>query len=373
MAYLFRVEVARQSAKEQEQSKLKLVDVNKFPEFSLDHASTLWDTSVANTELECVIASCKSEKSTINMVYADRGRGKTSFIQRLNQQLENTLSLVTMQTPAGGDFASLLESLGEAMNMNDDSGARDIAAALKDTDPMVIVLDDVHRLIKPSIGGLKELERLVRFIRRSCQNISWVMTIEASSWQFVARARGERFLFDLELELPRWLESQIAELIETRTQEAGIDASYEGMTVPRQLDALDEPELEQVSRGYARILWEYAKGNPGVALYLWSQSLFEDEHGQILVRLFEIPDTSGLDGLSVTLLLVLRATVQLEQAVKVDIARATNLNSDEVVDALRLLTSKGYIVRSDDNFYSICWPWYRAVTTVLNRQHLMIL
>lgn len=373
MAYLFRVEVARQSAKEQEQNQLEPVDVSQFPAFSLDYDCRQWADSVAMQELQQLAASCESEKSTINIVYADRGRGKSSFLKRLESKIQDSVNVVTMKTPAGGDFASILESLGEAIGMDNGSGARDVAAAFKDTEPMAIILDDVHRIIKPSIGGLKELERLVRFIRHSSQKISWVFAIESSSWQFVARARGERFLFDLELELPRWQEEAIAELIDVRTAISGLAVSYEGMIVPRQLDVRGEPEKEKISRGYARIVWEYSKGNPGVALYLWGQSLFKDEQGNVLVRLFEIPDTSGLDGLSVTLLLVLRSIIQLEQAVKMDIARATNLSSDEVVDALRLLTSKGYIIRCDDNFYSIGWPWYRAITTVLNRQHLVIL
>jgi hypothetical protein len=373
MAYLFRVEVARQSAKEQERNKLIQVDANEFPEFDLGYVCKTWQDSVASEELMRVVASCESEKSTINIVYADRGRGKTSFLKRLELEIQNDLKVVMVQTPSGGGFAEILEELADVIGMGEDSGVRDLAAELKDANPMVILLDDVHRIIKPSIGGLKELERLVRFIRCSSQNISWVFAIEASSWQFVARARGERFLFDLELELPRWQEVQIAELIEMRTKISGLSVSYEGMVVPRQLDILDEPEKEQLSSGYARILWEYSKGNPGVALYLWGQSLFINEEETTLVRLFEIPDTSGLDGLSVTLLLVLRAILQLEQAVKVDVARATNLSSDEVVDALRLLTNKGYIIRSDANFYSIGWPWYRAITTVLNRQHLVIL
>jgi hypothetical protein len=373
MAYLFRVEVARQSAKDQKQNQLEPIDVDNITAFALGYETSEWVASVSELELERVAKSCISDKSTINVIFADRGRGKTSFLKRLDQEIVGEVRVVSMQTPAGADFASLLDVFGDQLGMDDDAGARDVAAALKNTDPMVIMIDDVHRMIKPSIGGLKELERLVRFIRRSSQNISWVMAVESSSWQFVARARGERFLFDLEIELPRWHEAQIAELIEIRTKASGLEVSYEGMVVPRQLDVLDQSDDEQVARGYARILWEYSKGNPGVALYLWSQSLFIGEQGEVLVRLFEIPDTTGLDGLSVTLLLVLRAILQLELAAKMDVAKATNLTGDEVIDALRLLTSKGYIVRHEDNFYTIFWPWYRAVTTVLNRQHLVIL
>ena len=145
------------------------------------------------------------------------------------------------------------------------------------------------------------------------------------------------------------------------------------MVLPRQIDMQDETEEESASRGYARILWEYAKGNPGVALYLWSQSLFKDEQGKTVVRLFDIPSLSGLESMSVTLLLVLRAILQLELAHKDEIARATNLSSEEAVDALRLLMSKCYVERAEGNLYTISWPWYRAITTVLNRQHLLIL
>lgn len=372
MAHFFRVEIARQSAIEQQRNKLEHFDTTGISAFTNEHQTSHWLDEVMQAELDALSHSCNKERPTINVIYAGRGRGKTSFLKQLEQQQQAQRRCIYLACNKGASFADMLPALGTALEVEEPEIARNVVAAFKDCDKMTVLLDDVQRLITPTIGGLKELDRLVRFIRRASPNISWVLSIEAASWRFVERARGERFLFDLEQELPRWPEEQIARLLEERTAEAGLEVSYDGMELPRQLDT-GEDEEEQTSKGYARIVWEYAKGNPGVALYLWSQSLFVDESGKTVVRLFEIPDTSELERLGVTLLLTLRAIVQLEAAHKDDIASATNLSSEEVVDALRLLVSKGYVDRDSDNFYSINWPWYRAVTTVLNRQHLLIL
>lgn len=163
MAYLFRVEIARQSAKEQEHSRLDMLELDDASWFSCDFSDGKWVDSVAEQELQQVAASCCSDKPTINVVFAGRGRGKSSFIRRLQAELPEQRPLLHIACEVG-DFSQFIEQLGIALGFGEEATARDVVAALKDPEPIVIAIDDVQRMIKPAIGGLKELDRLVRFM-----------------------------------------------------------------------------------------------------------------------------------------------------------------------------------------------------------------
>jgi hypothetical protein len=306
--------------------------------------------------------------------------GRSHFLRSLAEQLSDQKQTVIVQAPLG-DFSDLLPAIGKALGLEQDAPSRDIVNTLKEDVPRVICIDDVQRIITPTISGLKELDRLVRLMRRSSSTVSWVMTIETSCWRFIELARGERFLFDREIALPPWSEKNIAGLISARNKQAEVEPNFSTLVLPRQMGRGDEPEEKAAMSSYARILWDYSKGSPGITLLLWQQSLFEghlnefgelDPNGEkhIIVRLFDIPDAALLDSMRVTSLLVLRAIMQLEQGTKDEIASCINLSSEEVVDALRRLSSAGYLI-SCDGYYQIVWSWYHAISTVLVRQHLL--
>jgi hypothetical protein len=379
MAYLFRIEVARQSAKD-DNSGYQPISSQLESCFGLHTPSSYYNSDVAAAERRIIADKCIDARPTIGVVYAARGMGRSHFLRSLAEQLSDQKQTVIVQAPLG-DFSDLLPAIGKALGLEQDAPSRDIVNTLKEDVPRVICIDDVQRIITPTISGLKELDRLVRLMRRSSSTVSWVMTIETSCWRFIELARGERFLFDREIALPPWSEKNIAGLISARNKQAEVEPNFSTLVLPRQMGRGDEPEEKAAMSSYARILWDYSKGSPGITLLLWQQSLFEgqlnefgelDPNGEkhIIVRLFDIPDAALLDSMRVTSLLVLRAIMQLEQGTKDEIASCINLSSEEVVDALRRLSSAGYLI-SCDGYYQIVWSWYHAISTVLVRQHLL--
>jgi hypothetical protein len=385
MSYLFRVEVARQHAKSQELFDLDNITEDQAHCFTPDFNSSSVYGDIAETLIAQVEKLALARKASISLIHAVKGAGKSAFMQRLvkSEVLQaDHFKTLYIDCPVGG-FAELMENmaihfaLDKELNEGEElNGARAVVSYLKETEQMLICIDNIHHLIQPSIGGLQELDRLVRLMRRASSNIAWVISMDSAAWRFVERARGERFLFDLEERLPRWKEADIAKLIADRLDESGlrIDLSY--LVLPKQLDNNEEMDDELTVSRYAKILWEYAGGNPGIALELWRQSLYlpvsESSNYDAVLRLFDISENTELERLSVNLLLILRAIMQMEYAQKDSIAKAANLSSDEVIDALRLLRSKGFVVKNN-NDYAISWHCYRDVETVLKRQHLLVM
>lgn len=223
------------------------------------------------------------------------------------------------------------------------------------------------------VGGLGDLIRITNLLRRSKQNHRVVMAIEKASWRFVDRARGERLLFDWVSFLPRWNEKQISALLDSRVnQDIENPLSFDGLVVPKQWDQEETSEEERAKQGFYRILWHYSDGNPTVALRFFRLSLRRNkESDSVVVRLFHAPESKELEQMPKPMLAVLRSIVQLEVASPEELSECTQLSIAEVIGTLRFFESRGFIAWNEDKA-RVSDHWFRYITNVLDRQHLLV-
>ena len=376
LSYLFQAEVAKQVAKsEGEEPKLLPIsqaqkdDIVRGPSehIPVDESLSQRITSLINLN-----------RSTISLIHGARASGKTALLRGLEKRMatptEESMNLRIVDCPRG-DFEHLLEAMRTQV-FNNAQTASEVITYLRDGEEQVICIDNAHRLVTPTIGGLSEFERLIRLIRRSSDSISWILTIDTAAWRFIQRARGERFKFDLEDRMPIWSADDIQKLIDATNSSLSLELSFDRLNLPRQFDELVQPSDEELAIiRFRRILSDYCGGNPGIALQLWSQSLFIDPiaPSTYLVQVFDISRDGTIDNLSVSLHLVLRSILQLELAIRSDIEASTKSSSDEVIDALRLLSNLGVVERTEQGFYRVSWLWYREVCSLMQRKHLLVM
>ena len=96
-----------------------------------------------------------------------------------------------------------------------------------------------------------------------------------------------------------WTEEGIVRLLTKRTEDAGIDPSFAHLLedLPPDADEIDREEaLARTEASYYRLLWDYAGGNPGVALHFWRSCLVVDDEDQTHVRVFDGPAAEGFLG-----------------------------------------------------------------------------
>ncbi|MEM9456169.1 MAG: AAA family ATPase [Myxococcota bacterium] len=367
LAYLFRREVARQAEASgrhdavvpaEDELRARLVE-------PLPHRDAL--VEVGEASLRRLQEAVERPGSTFSVVVGERGMGKTTLLARLCDQHEGPT--MRLSCPSSG-MAGLLAMMARQLGLSADAGLDDVGAALCEGGACLVTLDDIQRLVQPTIGGMRGLDDLGHLARLAGQDVAWIATIGAAAWQYVSRARGDRLHFDDVLRLQPWDEAQICALMQRRCERLDARPSFEGLVIPRQYDDDELDEDRRAEIGYYRILWDYAGGNPHVASWFWAQSLFRDARGQLVVRLFREPPASELDALPLTLQFVLRSLVQLETATKPEVSAAIRMPLAEAEDALRFALGRGY-VSQEEGVFSITWPWYRAITRMLQRQHLL--
>ncbi|WP_454441452.1 ATP-binding protein [Vibrio bathopelagicus] len=372
LAYLFRIEVAKQSDLDKNQQNLVRIKGAQTFEYVLPGSidSTLID--YAGDEVKQLNRYLMSDSPAICIVSGERGVGSTTLLYTLLHKVTNAEPIYVSCPYAG--YKELLCHLAVSIGLEEEATEIQILAHLRKSETTyLIAIDNAQRLVKPMVGGLSDLIRLTNLLRRSKKNHRVVMSIAKSSWRFVDRARGERLLFDFVCFLPRWTEKQIGELLTSRINtELEKPLSFDGLVVPKQWDQDEMTEEERARQGFYRILWHYSDGNPTVALRFFRLSLNRNKDtDQAVVRLFHVPEAQELENMPKPMLAVLRSIVQLEIASPEVLSDCTQLSIAEITGILRYFESRGYIGWSEEKA-KISDHWFRHITNVLDRQHLLV-
>ncbi len=371
LAYLFRRRLDKLSAERTELETAPL-PAAAFDALGPDTPSASWITTDIDEQLDALAARLKNRKGGVIAVVGQRGQGKSALLRRLHAMFPDT---VMASVPAAGADA-LRARLAVDLGVAPDASLDAVATALDSSERgRAILLDDVHRFIQPVMGGLARFDDLLAVASRHCARTTWILALDDVIWLFLQRARGARPLFDEVIRLVPWREEQIIELLNARTESVGVAPTFERLLdkLPPNADEIDKREaLELRAANYYRLLWDYATGNPGVALHMWRRSLGVDATGATHVRFFQAPDTADLERLPDPAIFVLRAVLQLAPAEPDEIARATMLSAADVADALRYAHARGY-VKTDEGRYTVTWAWFRPIVIFLQRRHLLVL
>jgi hypothetical protein len=325
--------------------------------------------TVCKKEFERLTSLVEQDNIGVAAVVAERGGGKTTFLQRLATEfLDETLLL---DCPFGG-FEALHEALAEALGLvRPESTPADFRARAEETGLKVIAIDNFQRLSRPAKGGFLDMDRLATFVRGLEMPVLWVVAVDSAAWNYIRRSRAERIVLMEEIQLPPWTEDQIGNLLDLRCEEVGITPNFSELMLPQQVDAVDLETMTEHNRaGFRRLIWHASGANPAIALRLWANSLVVTEDGEYVVRLAEQQAAKELDGVSPVGLLVLRVIAQFDWAAADDIVESLRFSHAEVGNALTVALKKGWIERRDDR-YRISWDWYRTITTVLARRNLL--
>lgn len=366
LAYLFRRDITRRGEANLECEPLA---ATVFAALGPEQASRELVPSIADDAIQRVVQHVRASGGGLFAVVGERGAGKSTLLRRLSEEVGQVRAF---SCPLGGGPA-LERVMAEAVGVP--NASLDDAAARVDSEEGVVALliDDANRLILPRMGGLDAFDGVLAAARRHSGSCAWVFAFDDVVWRFFERARGARPLFDDVIRLQPWREEGIARLLASRNRQVGLEPSFDGLlsALPSDADEIDRAEAtEKTSTGYYRLLWDYAGGNPGVALHAWRSCLGTDAAGKPVVRVFDPPSSADLEALPDSAVFVLRAVVQLELAHPDDIAQATMLEPAEIENALRFGLNRGYL-RLLDGRYWVTWAWFRPITRFLQRRYLL--
>ena len=326
--------------------------------------------SIGQNSLERMTHLVEQEGKGSAVVVAERGVGKTHLFSRIESRFENKMMFYECLPGGIGHFQ---KTFAESLDLNaSDLTPTTISERLRERRIKVVGLDSLHRLSRPAFGGQRDIDHLAELLGPLQNDVFWFYGVNWAAWQYISRVRSSRLFLDDVLRLPLWTEEQIRELIELRSAQAGIEPDFGNLILPRQFDDIDYDTVEDRNRfGFYRILWNASDGNPMVSLQLWADSLRMASGGRILVSLPQLPATSELEKVDMTVLLILRVIAQSELASQEEIVDSLRFPAKEVTGGLHLAISRGWVEAINDR-YCLTWKWFRSITRVLARKNLLV-
>ena len=317
-----------------------------------------------------LLAEVRTARSRVCALTGERGLGKTSLLSALADELGAEACLFVRVE--GESYEAVLSAISAALGLAAEPTVEMVDEALRSRNIRLICIDDAQRLIRPYIGGLAHFDGLIRFAQRSQSPTTWLIAVGGPAWRYLQRARGDRAVFDLVTPLQRWSAGSIEAMIANRSREAKLDPDFSGLDLPPQLDFdAEAPAAEKARRAYFRLLADQARGNPAIALEFWRRSLrVERDSGRVVVRAFASPDLAVIDRQPPSSLFVLRAILQMEQALESDVVACTDLPPAVVADAIRALNRLG-VIEAVGGRWRIVLVWYREVMASLERRNLL--
>lgn len=226
----------------------------------------------------------------------ESGVGKTTLINQLCVQLKDDDAFELTQatffeklTTIEATMDFICDLFGLPQEINDKAT---LVEALRQCKPRLLLLDDCHHLFMRKISGFSALEFFLEVVSLSDERHFWVLTFNRFAWYYLTRVRRREHFFGRVLTIDPWSETQIQELIWMRNLTTGVSLNFTDLVVTHQASSGDDFSYEVVksSRGYFRLLHEFCKGNPRVAMIYWLRSLkLSDDPETLQVVLFRQP------------------------------------------------------------------------------------
>jgi hypothetical protein len=381
LAYLFRRQLERKSKNQGVESDNSALPDDLLACLTEDAATGDLRVNVY-PHLDEVLARAKGlNAGGIGAVVAlagDRGVGKTSWLleleQRVGQDLPCTVCTLQQRDLSVAGLCAALSAIW-ALEPTEDPDV--LVLSILAMPPQVVMLDLVQNLMLRAVGGLAAQAALLRIAQATSGQVLWVLAYARWPFEFLQRTRPDRDVYDQVVMLKPWSESQIGELLDARMAHAGYVADYETLlsdpSMPRAVGVQrpgDPEEMERSEDRYHRLVWDYADGNPRVALHFFRLSLVWSAGRKVDVRLFPTPSVDALEEFEWRTWLVLACLVQHENLRVSDAVASLRFPQAECARALQLLQQRGFLT-CVDGCYRVAPHWARAVHRFLQRKKML--
>jgi hypothetical protein len=241
---------------------------------------------------------------------------------------------------------------------------------LVEGEPRIVLLDDAQHLFLATVNGYDAWSALVELINRTRRQVFWVAAMSAYAFNHLRAVRSDWSVFSRHQHIDTWSEERIRELLRARVKASGLHYNYSSLVLERLEGVRTRDHLIESAEGYARLLWDYADGNPRVAIHFFLRSLDPDSENRVSVRLFRAPDVARIEAMGEIALFLLSCMVTHESISELHIGETTRYPGEICRIHLDRFLDEG-MAQEDDGLYRITTHWHRAVVRTLRRRNIL--
>lgn len=305
------------------------------------------------------------------LVHGERGIGLTTWLAQVRREDVEVTRLELSRRIH--DPAELLGTLATGLGLppGADASAETLVAALEAGEPRLVILDLAQHLFLATVGGYETFGRFAELLNRTRRKVFWLCGMSEFAWRHLRAVRPDAAVFRHHCHLPTWSETQIRQLLRQRMQASGWRFNFADLVLDGMEGVTSSASLVESEEGYTRLLWDYADGNPRVALHFFLRSLEPEGARRLKVRLFRAPDPARLEEGGEAALFVMAALITHESIEMDDLARVTRFPLRECQIQTDRLLDLGAIVAADDGLLRVSTTWHRAMVRLLKRRNTL--
>lgn len=301
------------------------------------------------------------------LLTGQRGVGKTSWLRQIRRDDVRVDNVGLGVRATSRD--QLCQVLADRLDCPDPT-FEGFVRHLLEGEQRVVVLDDAQHLFLATVDGYEAWAAFTELINRTKRRVFWICAMSAYAWKHLRAVRSDWTVFSRHQHLESWNEERIRELLRARMKSSGLHYNYSSLVLDRLEGVSSRDHLIESAEGYARLLWDYADGNPRVALHYFLHSLDQESENRLKVRLFRAPEVEKLDAIGETAMFILACVVEHESISAPHLAEATRYPHEIVRINLDKFLVEG-VLREDEGLYRITTHWHRAVVRTLRRRNIL--
>lgn len=264
-------------------------------------------------------------------IVGHKGIGKTCLLEYLEQSFQADRVLRVVVPEKLTTRKQVLALLGEALGL-DLSGKETALIAETVGSQTVLFIDDAHNLFLSTQGGFEGFRTLLALMTRSSHRLFWCLTFNHHAWNYLNSVNGRHQYFGAVHHLKHWSEKAVQSLILKMHEKTGYRLSYDDI-IQAAGNQNQSSHVTYIETRFFNLLWQQARGNPRLAVYLWLSALRQEGEQSLRVGLPEDPDTSMLGDLSDDSLFVF-ASIALHENITLPQLLATTQLPEGVVKAV---------------------------------------
>ncbi|MBA2662600.1 MAG: AAA family ATPase [Bradymonadaceae bacterium] len=334
--FIFRKKIELQRREREEETSA--VGHSPIPEdycaYFVDHPLTderfHVERAALNDAVEAAVTSWRASKRRGSVALTgEAGMGKTTLLNQTytrwvdSSEHEVVYLQLCEKFKSAADVIKLLTSLFDLDKTP--ANKSELVAALRAQPARTVLVDDCHHLFMRQIGGFDAVDLFLDVVNLCDSRHFWVLSFNSFAWSYLNRVRSRQHYFGSVIPVVSWSEAEIQQLINARDALIDLPISFDDLVVTHETDN-HQYEVVKTSNGYFRLLHEFCKGNPRVALTFWLRSLKHDRaRNHLQVSLFHRPSQAVLVNVSRDYWFALAA-----------IAQHGCLRADEIAEIIRL-------------------------------------
>jgi hypothetical protein len=382
LAYLFRRQLERQSKHQPsapdhdllpEALQAALTEDAAPDNLSIDHYPQLADVLLAAQSLN------QGGAGGLYALIGERGAGKTTWLLELKRNAETDLpcDFYSFKTRAP-DAESVCRLLCSTLHLDETDDPQHLIDQLLARPARVVLLDMGQNLMLRAVGGLAGYELFVQVAQATLSRVLWVIAFAQWPFEYLQRTHPDRDVYDEKIHLKPWSEEAISTLLDTRMEAAGFVADYDQLLLNSTVGSARYPTAdvnemaERTADRYHRLVWDYADGNPRVALHFFRLSLAWTQGNKVTVRLFPMPSGSDLEEFAARTRLLLACLFQHENLTADEAHASLRFPLAECSHTLDMLYRHGFLSCEEGVRYRVTSHWNRAVLRFLQRKKLLV-